>query len=61
MESLKIDELLHLEERELHENLEFLIFLLDQICYNFLIMSLVFFPDTLITAKPDIPGPDDKA
>ena len=28
---------------------------------NFLITSAVFLPETLITAIPDIPGPDDKA
>ena len=28
---------------------------------NFLITSAVFFPETLITAIPDTPGPDDKA
>jgi len=28
---------------------------------NFFTTSVVFFPETLITAIPDIPGPDDKA
>ena len=28
---------------------------------NFLITSVVFLPETLITAIPDIPDPDDKA
>ena len=28
---------------------------------NFLMTSGVFFPDTLITATPEIPGPDDNA
>ena len=27
----------------------------------FFITSLVFSPETLITATPDIPGPDDRA
>ena len=40
MESLKIDELLHLEERELHENLGFSIF--SELWMQIKIISVIF-------------------